>query len=245
MSSYRGFTAEELVRLAPWRLPVVDDDEDIEASRFPEPEHGTVTVVEEEMANVPRLTAEEIEAVQRKAHEEAATRGREEGWDTGYRDGYEAGLKEGLESARTELAERAKRLEMLASELARPLDDLEEAVFEELSALATALARQLIRRELRTDPGQIIAVAREALSALPSGSRKVALHLHPDDVELVRQALFLDEDGQAWRVVEDPLLTRGGCRVITENSTIDASVEKRLAAVIARAFGGERGGDGS
>jgi flagellar assembly protein FliH len=44
----------------------------------------------------------------------------------------------------------------------------------------------------------------------------------------------------AWRIVEDPLITRGGCKVDTEVSHIDATVENRLAAVIATLFGGER-----
>jgi flagellar assembly protein FliH len=41
-------------------------------------------------------------------------------------------------------------------------------------------------------------------------------------------------------MVEDPLITRGGCKVDTEVSYIDATVENRLAAVIATLFGGER-----
>lgn len=237
----KGFTQEELAALAPWTLPCVDIDSGASEASPAAPPVGRV--VEEEIETAPRLTAEEIEAMQRQAYEEAAMEGREAGRQEGYRAGYEAGRQEGLASIQAQLAEQGVRLDALMQELTHPLRALENEIFEELSALAIALARQLIRRELRTDPGQIIAVAREALSALPSGSRKVQLHLHPDDVELVRQALFLDEKDTGWRVTEDPLLTRGGCRVTTENSTIDASVEKRLAAAIAKAFGGERGGD--
>ncbi|RMG30702.1 MAG: flagellar assembly protein FliH, partial [Gammaproteobacteria bacterium] len=46
-----------------------------------------------------------------------------------------------------------------------------------------------------------------------------------------------------WKLVEDPTLSRGGCRVETESSRIDATVEQRLHAVLARFLGGERQGD--
>jgi len=40
--------------------------------------------------------------------------------------------------------------------------------------------------------------------------------------------------------VEDPVITRGGCRISSENSSIDAQVETRLGAAIAAVLGDER-----
>jgi flagellar assembly protein FliH len=240
MNSFKGFTAEELAALSPWRLPVVGEGQPeqpaSEALR-------SVSVVEEEVEAAPMLTAQEIEAMQRQAYEEAAQQGRAEGREQGHREGYEEGRRLGYAEGQEEVKTLSGVLEALMVALNEPLLEVDEQVEHELVALAVALARQLIRRELRTDPGQIIAVVREALAILPSNARRVSLHLHPDDAELVRAALSLDEGGQRWKIIEDPLLTRGGCRVTSETSAVDASVEKRLAAVIAKAFGGERGGD--
>lgn len=245
-SSKDFFTPEELAALTPWRLPSVDDDGEFTRSA----DRGlssSVIVSDEELETVPRLTAQEIESMQRQAHEEAAAQGRQEGFEQGreegYREGYEQGLKQGLAQGESAVREQVGALERIVSTLDQPLQEVDELVEQELAALAIALARQLIRRELKTDPGQIIAVVREALSVLPSNARKVSLYLHPEDAELVRSALLLDEHGQRWKLVDDPLLTRGGCRIISENSSIDATVEKRLAASIAQALGGERGGD--
>jgi flagellar assembly protein FliH len=47
----------------------------------------------------------------------------------------------------------------------------------------------------------------------------------------------------AWQIVEDPTVTRGGCRVATETSEVDATVEARVAAVVARVLGEEREGE--
>jgi len=35
-------------------------------------------------------------------------------------------------------------------------------------------------------------------------------------------------------------LVRGGCKIITDNSQIDATLEKRLAMIAAKLMGGER-----
>ena len=43
-----------------------------------------------------------------------------------------------------------------------------------------------------------------------------------------------------WQIAEDPVMTRGGCRIEAENSKIDASVEQQLNRVIANLMGGER-----
>ena len=63
----------------------------------------------------------------------------------------------------------------------------------------------------------------------------------PDDASLVTSALSLgDADENRWQVVSDPVITRGGCRVVSDASVIDATIENRLAVIIAQALGDER-----
>jgi len=78
---------------------------------------------------------------------------------------------------------------------------------------------------------------------LPVAARDVRLALHPEDAVLIRQALSLQDDGQSLQIVEDPVQSPGGCRVYTDTSQIDATVESRLNAVIARVLGGQRSSD--
>jgi flagellar assembly protein FliH len=172
-------------------------------------------------------TASEIETLQQQAYEEA----------------YAAGLAEGRAAGQRESEARARQLDQLMVQLAQPFRDLDTEVEEQLVGLVIAMVKQLVRRELKADPGQIMAVVREAMEALPSASRNVRMHLHPDDAALVRESLSLSEQERAWTIVEDPLLSRGGCRVLNDNSRIDASVETRVAQLVAKTFGGERGTD--
>ncbi|MDH5592757.1 MAG: flagellar assembly protein FliH, partial [Gammaproteobacteria bacterium] len=59
----------------------------------------------------------------------------------------------------------------------------------------------------------------------------------------VKKGLSLDDDGASWQWVEDPLLTRGGCRLETADTLIDATVEARLESVVNKMLGGERSDD--
>jgi len=93
---------------------------------------------------------------------------------------------------------------------------------------------------LRIDPSQVIAIIRETMALLPAATRDVRLHLHPDDAALVRERLAQPQSERAWTVIEDPVMGRGGCRVTTDHSLIDARLETRLGAVISQVLGDER-----
>lgn len=127
---------------------------------------------------------------------------------------------------------------MLAA-LAMPLPDIDNQVVDELVQLCMAVVKQMVRRELKISPGEVVAVVREALSLLPSAA-DITLELHPEDAKIIKETLMHSNSDSSWNVVEDPLLTRGGCRVLTSKSRIDATVEKRINTVIAEVMGGER-----
>lgn len=173
------------------------------------------------------LTARQIEELQHQAREE----------------GFQQGRREGLEAGKKEIKARVHELESLMQTLTKPLEQLDEQVEQELVSLALAVARQLVRREIKADPGQVLAVVREAMAALPIAARNVRLHLHPEDAALVRETLSLGDSERGWKIVEDPVLTRGGCKVSSDTSQIDAGVERRLHTIIANVLGGERESD--
>ncbi len=144
-------------------------------------------------------TLEEIEAIQREAHEEGfATgyqEGRREGREQGYKKGQQEGHAEGYQRGYAEgLGRRARRSAVADPEARsnpgihrRPLENLDATVEEELTWLATEIARRLVRRELRGSPGEIVAVMREAVGLLPVASTDVQVRLHPDDARLIRE----------------------------------------------------------
>tara|TARA_R110002096_G_scaffold130643_5_gene279945 strand:- start:38416 stop:39012 length:597 start_codon:yes stop_codon:yes gene_type:complete len=170
------------------------------------------------------LTAGRLQELQKDAYDEA--------WKKGHAEGLAAGQQE--------IAQRAARYDELLRALSRPFDQLDESIEKQLLELAAALVKQLFRREVNLNPEHVIGAVREAIQVLPVASRNVQVHLHPDDAALVRETLRPADGEPAWIIVEDPLAGKGGCRVTTENSQIDASAESRLQEVISRCLGDER-----
>jgi len=183
---------------------------------------------------------ESIQPVTARAIEELQRQARQEGYEAGHQEGFEKGFLDG----QAEIEQRIRNLDMILQELTEPLAELDAQVIEQMAGLAMAVARQLVRRELQSVPEQVVGVVREALSALPVSSRQVKVYLHPADAELVRNAFRVEDDeAMNWQIVEEPLLSRGGCKVSAVNSSIDASLEQRLNRIISHVLGGQRAGD--
>jgi flagellar assembly protein FliH len=157
-----------------------------------------------------------------------------------HKEAFAQGLAEGREAGRAEVRAQVERLSGMFYDLAKPFEVLDAEVERELLTLAMALARQIVRRELKTDPTQIIGIIREAIAALPVAAREVRVHLHPEDAGVVREHLAPTESERAWAIVEDPVMARGGCQVSTNTSRIDMRLETRLGAILSELLGTER-----
>jgi len=157
-----------------------------------------------------------------------------------YEKSYAKGYMEGLEKGQKEIREQTQYLQSLMATLAMPLPDLDDQLVDEMVQLCMLVVKQMVRREIKTSPGEVVAVIKEALNALPDATGDVVLELNPEDADLIRGAMMQPGKETLWRIVEDPLLTRGGCRVKTNTSRIDATVENRLNSVIANIMGGDR-----
>jgi flagellar assembly protein FliH len=201
-----------------WELPLVEDVSGAVANAKLDKVSGL-------------LTAEKIERIQAQAYKEA------------YDNGFAKGHAEGLAAGQGEMQKQVALLSQLLNGLSQPFRDLDESVEQELVQLAMAIARHLVRRELKSNPGEVIGLVKEALSALPVASQSVRVLLHPDDVSTVRDALSGNDIEQSWSIVEDPTLNPGDCRVLSENSEVDGTLERRMAAIVAQLLGGERSAD--
>jgi flagellar assembly protein FliH len=165
-----------------------------------------------------------------------------------WEQGLAAGQAEGVKRGEAELAKRisqvnthAAALEAILNTLAKPLEQLDAAVESELTRLTLIIAKHLVRRELRIDPTQIIGIIRHTVGLLPIATRDIKVHLHPDDAAIVREKLATPAGEREWILLEDPLLARGGCRITTATSSIDARLESRVAEAV-NSLLGEGGG---
>jgi flagellar assembly protein FliH len=171
-----------------------------------------------------RPTVRDLEALEEQAREE----------------GYAAGRSEGLASAQQQLRANMARLDALYASAAQPLQALDDAVEQELAQLALVVARRVIAHELKASPERVVQAVRQAAAALPSATRELRVRLHPDDLALLRE---LDMGETHWQLLADPSLSRGGCRLESERSRLDARLETRLAAMVDAVLGDDRRDD--
>lgn len=140
-----------------------------------------------------------------------------------YQEGFTAGYMEGKEKAEAELA----RLAQLMSALDGALNLFDETLTRNLLSLALDIAKQMLREALRVRPELVLPVIREAVNSLPQASQHPHLKLHPEDAALVRSLMADEMNHFHWKLIEDSRVERGGCRVETANSEIDATMDNR------------------
>lgn len=157
---------------------------------------------------------------------------RKRAWDEAYQAGHAAGLA----AAEAQVTAQLDAMTTVLDTLARPMRELDRQVEDELLELVHAVARQLIRRELRTEPGEVVGVIRAGLQALPTAASDVVVTLHPEDAALVRERLQPSDGDTPWKIQADPILERGSCRITSDSSQVDGRLETRLGRVIAGLF---------
>jgi len=161
-----------------------------------------------------------------------------------YLEGVEKGKKEGKSLALKEQQKITANLNKVLQNAHHRASNFDQQICEQLVEITISVAKQVIRRELITEPEQIMAVIREAIASLPSSSEKLMLKLHPDDAALVREIYHLDkEPDRTWKIFEDPGLQRGGCIINSESSVINADLDARIATIVSQLLGGERSDD--
>ena len=155
-------------------------------------------------------TAAQIEEIQRQA--------REEGFRTGHAEGVQKAIQENL------------RLSDLIGALETQVD---EQVAHELLELSLDIARQMLHQALKVNPELLLEVVRAAIATLPHYNQGAHLVLHPEDAILVRERMGEQLSHSGWKIFEDARVERGGARLETANSQIDASLETRWNRIVA------------
>jgi flagellar assembly protein FliH len=166
-----------------------------------------------------------------------------EAWQHGFKDGHVEGVRKGEAELAKRIAEvdvKIAALDAIIGTLARPAGRSRRRDRDRAHAARAHRGQTSARRELRIDPTQIIGIIRHTVSLLPLSARNIKIQLHPDDAAIVRGKLTPASGQQEWTLAEDPLMARGGCRLTTDNSSIDARFEAAVAAALSGLLGDDR-----
>ncbi len=148
-------------------------------------------------------TAAQIENIQQQAYDE----------------GYAAGAQMA--------AQEAQRMAALANSMEQAIHQMDQQVAHDLLTLAMEVARQMVQQALKVNPEILLSVINAAIGSLPHFNQGAHLVMHPDDATLVRAKMGEQLTHSGWKIFEDALIERGGVRVATAHSQIDATLATR------------------
>lgn len=165
--------------------------------------------------------------------------------DRAWADGHGAGLAQGLADAtlegnqklddfvRGQGVETANSLAELLTAMEARLAQAEQAMAQQVLALACGLARQIVRRELTVDTAALEPVIREALGMLVMDGKAAVIKLHPQDWEVLEAPLKAAFPLPTLTWLSDTGVERGGCRVESGGTVIDGTLSKRWERAVA------------
>lgn len=167
-------------------------------------------------------TAEDIENIYQQA--------RKEGFDEGYTAGNDA--------ARVDIDNSIKAMTEFMQILQEPYKQISDNVIDTIKHIAILIASQIVRREITLDEKNIIVAIKKSLSLIDEIDKPMSIHVNPNDVSTVIDYLS-DMEGNI-KFVEDVTISRGGCRIDTAMSIIDATIESQITEIATTLIGGSR-----
>ena len=197
---------------------------------FPDspPIHATPVLQGQEQALL-NSAQEQADALLRKAQLQAAEI-EKEAYERGFNEGQKAGKEVGEKMVEASLKQYAVTLEELANLRTQVLSASEREVVR----LALEVARKVVKREVTIDEDIILALVKVAMKRLGEES-VMTVRLNPRDVQSILRFRNGADKGSVWseaiKLVEDPLISRGGCLIETEAGIIDARVEEQFREI--------------
>lgn len=166
-------------------------------------------------ASTPKVTIEELAQI------------REEARIKGHAEGLAEGRAEGFALGQAEAVAQAHLLRQIASQLGTEVAQADELIARDVMNLALDFSQAMLRTALTVRPELVLPVVAEAIRYLPNLQQPALLMLNPADAQIVKSHLQDELDKAGWRLVEDPQVQRGGCRIDTASNQIDATIETR------------------
>jgi flagellar assembly protein FliH len=145
----------------------------------------------------------------------------------GYQEGYRDGLVALDNFKRSVLQQNSAQFGALLQQFDEQLAALEFDMAGALARVAASIAQQVVRDELIARPERIARVAQEAVEAVLLSARHIVVQVNPQDLSLVEQGAADAIAARGARLVSDPGIERGGCRVLSDVGTIDARIGAR------------------
>jgi flagellar assembly protein FliH len=214
--------AEQSAEFSSWQMPEVKDGQVVCTEKMQKRgPRGELVNVDKKEVIYSSLTAGQLEEISNQAYEEV----REQACKDGHKQGYIEGRQEGVEAGKKIIAERTAALNSVIEQLYSFLSGQDDEVEQALVNLASCVSKSVLRRELTTDSSHIKQVVLEAIATLPMDPKNIQIFLSEQDHQLLSSQTEISDQ---WTLRVDPCLTPGGCRLTTDHSVVDYTLEEQF-----------------
>ena len=142
---------------------------------------------------------------------------------------YQKGWNEALEKNREDVELICQSMNKAIEDLKQERDNIWIKCEKEIIEFTFAIAKKTVYEEVSQDNRRIIEkVVSEAINRV-KGKKILRVHVNPDDAEKLKvmKTSGYSNAGEAYEIVNDDKVSRGGCKVITDCGGVDARVETR------------------
>lgn len=153
---------------------------------------------------------------------------RQRAYDEGYKQGRDEGYAAGMQQTRNDVVQ----INAILQNLQGAINQVDDQIAQSLLDLSLEIGRKMTGEALKVNPELILKIINDAISGLPHFNQNAHLILNPDDAELVRKHLGEHLSNAGWKIFTDVQIRRGGCRLETAHSHVDATVEARWKRVV-------------
>ncbi len=209
-----------------WAVPEVKEGQIVQAEKLKKRgPKGELIDVDKNEVIYNKLTAAQLEEIANQAYEDVREQAHKEGFKQGHDEGYQAGLK----AAQQTIKQQTNSLNTAVSEVYKFLAGQDDEVEQALVNVAICIASAVLRRELTIDSSHMQQLISEAIDLLPMAASKIQIHLSEADYELLSEH---SEIPDAWQLQIDRKLTPGGCRVTSQHSIVDYTLEEQFQQTV-------------
>ena len=158
--------------------------------------------------------------------EDELERARNAGQIAGMKAGHAEGLQQGLQEGREALNEQQRILNSVVEQAEPWVKNAHPAQAAMMVRLIEGITRQVVLIEQLHAEDAISRAVQAGLEQMAETGSTVKIELHPDDVAEIK--VLQDKEQDRWELVSDASISKGGCRISSDDVIVDSTIERRL-----------------
>lgn len=195
---------------------------------IPEPDKPKVPCLEpQEVLEQINILDNLKEDAQKTGYKQGHQQGEKDGYVVGFEQGLRAGEEQGRQQALAQEQPIIETWQKLLSQFNYSLDSVDTVVTTKLLQIALTAAKQVLGQSTVCDGTALLEEISHLLHQKPIFTGQPELHVNPAHAQLIEQHLGSLLSLNGWRLVTDPKLHLGGCRVVADDGEVDMTVATR------------------